>query len=103
MKSLEAQIESLKSDDNSRTDINISSEEQKKWEQKVHSLQQIKRNSIIVMGLKETANENTVDKMKDLFINKLTINRKYNEIGGLVAYRVGQQSSTNDKPRHALI
>lgn len=43
------------------------------------------------MGLKETTKDNTLDKVYDIFLENKKINFDNNEIGQLVAYRVGQQ------------
>lgn len=107
IKSLEAEIDLLKSTGNSSNDNMkniITSEDQKKLEQKMDNLEQhAKRNSIRLMGLGETKNDNILDAVKDLFVNKLKVSATTIENELLVAYRVGQQSETNGKPRHIIV
>lgn len=109
IKSLEAEIELLKSTKNNANDNVkniITSEDQTRLEQKMDNLEQhAKRNNIRLMGLSETKNNNNniLDTVKDLFVNKLKVNSTSIENELLVAYRVGQQSETNDKPRHIIV
>nr|CAH7733642.1 unnamed protein product [Callosobruchus chinensis] len=72
----------------------------KKLEHKIDSLQQqTKNNSIRLMGIKETPNENVLSKATEIFRSKLQIDILETDI--LAAYRVGQDS--NRGPRHVLV
>nr|CAH7714783.1 unnamed protein product [Callosobruchus chinensis] len=72
----------------------------KKLEHKIDSLQQqTKNNSIRLMGIKETPNENVLSKATEIFRSKLQIDILETDI--LAAYRVGQDS--NKGPRHVLL
>lgn len=102
IKSLEAELELLKSTDNNSRNNIADIEDQKKLEQKVENLQQLsKRNNVRLIGLREVDNEETLATVKELFSNKLKINMEKSENRPLVAYRVGQQS--HGRPRHIVV
>lgn len=100
IKSLEAELELLKSTKNTPENLLVETENNKKLEHKVDSLQQqSKNNNIRVIGLTETDNENTITRVRELFTSKMKMSDV--ECQPLLAFRVGKQSNGN--PRHVIV
>nr|CAH7754371.1 unnamed protein product [Callosobruchus chinensis] len=73
---------------------------QKTMEQKLDNVQQhIKNNNLRLMQVPEAEGENLLDKVYDVFTNKMKVDINKSEITAV--YRVGRRNDT--KPRHVLV
>nr|CAH7764617.1 unnamed protein product [Callosobruchus chinensis] len=73
---------------------------QKTMEQKLDKVQQhIKNNNLRLMQVPEAEGENLLDKVYDVFTNKMKVDINKSEITAV--YRVGRRNDT--KPRHVLV
>lgn len=96
---LEAEILMLKSN-NKNIEIHSTNEDHIQVKQKVDSLEQrAKNNNIRLMGVNETENENTMDRVKNILEKKLKLS--FDDADIVSCYRVNQKNS--NRPKHVLI
>lgn len=92
---LEAEISNIKT-----VYTTSSSDNYKKLEQTIDNIEQeSKKNNIRLVGLGEVKNENLIEKVTDIFENKLNVNINQDDIAEI--YRVGK--SINNRPRQVMV
>nr|CAH7731476.1 unnamed protein product [Callosobruchus chinensis] len=98
---LETEIANLKlTNERNVGDTPVEGMHQKTMEQKLDNLQQhIKNNNLRLMQVPEAEGENLLDKVYDVFTNKMKVDINKSEITAV--YRVGRRNDT--KPRHVLV
>nr|CAH7768081.1 unnamed protein product [Callosobruchus chinensis] len=98
---LETEIANLKlTNERNVGDTPVEGMHQKTMEQKLDNVQQhIKNNNLRLMQVPEAEGENLLDKVYDVFTNKMKVDINKSEITAV--YRVGRRNDT--KPRHVLV